>query len=102
MNITKTQQYAEFLKELKDRIREAQISALKAINKQLDEKLQTVSAQNTFDFQKSLKTSFLVLNRLQYFLVKSNNSYFGRFRTSSCICSGLSGIRVTIEPARGR
>jgi len=35
MNITKTQQYAEFLKELKDRIREAQISALKTVNKQL-------------------------------------------------------------------
>jgi len=35
MKIEKTQQYAEFLQEINDRIREAQSNALKAVNKQL-------------------------------------------------------------------
>ncbi len=35
MKIEKTQQYVEFLKEINDRIREAQINALKSVNKQL-------------------------------------------------------------------
>lgn len=35
MKIKGTQQYAEFLQEINDRIREAQISALKSVNKQL-------------------------------------------------------------------
>ena len=35
MKIENTQQYAEFLKEINDRIREAQINALKLVNKQL-------------------------------------------------------------------
>lgn len=35
MKIEKTQQYAEFLKEIHDRIRQAQRDALKAVNKQL-------------------------------------------------------------------
>ena len=35
MKIKDTQQYAEFLKEINDRIRDAQASALKSVNKQL-------------------------------------------------------------------